>query len=87
MARPKKDNKMVQYTIMLDPNVIKEIKDMAKRADLPPATFARNLVMTSMDDARLFDKAGILRLFSGGRKQIEKIKNQFNFDSIDIFKD
>jgi len=87
MPRPKKDNKMVQYTIMLDPDIIKEIKAMAKNNDMPPAALARNLLMTGLDDARLFDKAGILRLFSGGKKQIEKIKSQFNFDNIDIFKD
>ncbi len=87
MARPKKDKKMVQYTIMLDPDIIQEIKGMAKRNDMPAATLARNLVMTSLDDARLFDKSGILRLFSGGKKQIEKIKAQFNFESIDIFKE
>ena len=85
MPRPKKDNKMIQYTIMLDPDIIEEIKCLSQKADLPAAKFTRNLVLTGLDEARLFDKAALLRLFGGGRKQIEKIKKQFNFESMNIF--
>lgn len=86
MARPKKEKKLVQYTIMLHPDIVKEIKDMAKSADLPPAALARNLVMLGLDDARLLHKVGLIRLLSGGRNKIEQIKEQFNFDSLNIFK-
>ena len=72
MPRPKKDNKLVQYTIMLDPNIIKEIKTMAKKADLPAATLARNILMIGLDDARIFDKVGLLRLLFNMMKKIIK---------------
>lgn len=86
MARPKKDEKKIQYTVMIEPSVIEEIKALAEKADLPAGTFARNLLMLGLDDARLFDKAGILKLIGTSRKQMEKIKKRFglNLDGLDV---
>ena len=78
MARPKKDEKKVQYTVMLKPSTIKEIEKLAKSARLPTGTFARNLLLTGLDDARLFYKAGLLSLFGTGRKKFEEIKKKLN---------
>ena len=87
MGRPKKDEKKISYTIMLEPSIIEEIKEMAIRAEEEPGVFARNILKTGLDDARLFDKAGLLRLIGSSRRQIEKVKKQFNisWDNMDIF--
>ena len=87
MVRPRKKEKKIQYTIMLEPSTIDEIKQLAERADVPAGTFARNLLMLGLDDARLFDKAGITRLIGTSRKKMDQIKKRFDldFDGLDIF--
>ena len=86
MARPRKKEKKIQYTIMLEPSTIDEIKGLADRADVPAGTFARNLLLIGLDDARIFDKAGITRLIGSSRKKIDEIKKRFNLDldSLDV---
>jgi len=88
MGRPKKEEKKIQYTIMLEPSVIEEIKRLAKRAELPPGKFARNLVKSSLEEAKLFDKAGIISLVGSSRRKMDEFRKRFNltFDSLDIFK-
>lgn len=89
MGRPRKAEKKVSYTIMLEPTIIGEIKGMAARAEIEPGVFARNVLKTGLDDARLLDKVGLLRLIGSSKRQIEKVKKQFNisWDNIDIFKE
>jgi len=84
MARPTKNEKKIQYTIMLEPSIIEEMKQIAERAGTPVGTFARNILLLGLDDARLLDKVGITRLIGSTRKQMEKIRKQFNLESIDF---
>lgn len=84
MGRPKKKEKKVQFTVMLEPSVINEIKEMSERAELPPGTFARNLLLLGLDDARLFDKAGITRLVASSRKKMEELKKRFKIMDLDL---
>ena len=87
MARPKKDETKIQYTIMIEPSVIEEIKEIAKRADLQPGTFARNCLLLGLDEARLFDKAGITKLVGTSRRKMDEFKKRFkllDLDNIDI---
>ncbi|BBO89923.1 hypothetical protein [Desulfosarcina ovata] len=86
MARPKKDEKKIQYTVMIEPSVIEEIKILAEKAELPTGTFARNLLMLGLEDARVFDKAGIIKLVGTSRKQMDKIKKKFGLtlDGLDV---
>jgi DNA-binding MarR family transcriptional regulator len=39
----------------------KEIERMSKKLDLPPATFATNLLTAGLDDARILDRLGFLK--------------------------
>lgn len=78
MARPKKENPMKQYTLMLDPDVIQKIKEMADHTKIPAAKLARNMLMIGYEDALLFYKFGLLGLFGYSKKQIDKIKKRFN---------
>jgi hypothetical protein len=84
MARPKKDEKKVQYTVMIEPSVIEEIKKLADKLQMPAGTFARNLLMLGLDDARLFDKAGIVGLVGTSRKKMDELKRKFNLDGLDV---
>ncbi len=88
MARPRKEEKKIQYTVMLEPSIIKEIKYLAGKAELPAGKFARNLIKSSLEEAKLFDKAGIIRLVGSSRKKMDEFRKRFNltFDSLDIFK-
>jgi len=81
MARPKKDEKKVQYTVMLEPTIIDEIKEIAKELNLPTGTFARKLIKSGLDDVRLLRKAGIVYLFGMGRRKIEEIKKKLNINN------
>jgi len=88
MARPKKEEKKIQYTVMLEPSIIEEIKNLAEKAGLTPGKFARNLIKSSLEEARLFDKAGIISLVGSSRRKMDEFRKRFNlnFDSLDIFK-
>lgn len=87
MARPKKSEKKVQFTIMLEPSMIEEIKALADRGEIPAGTFARNLLKIGLDDARILDRSGLIKLVGSSRKQIEKMKKRFNlnFEDLDIY--
>jgi hypothetical protein len=86
MARPKKEEKKVQYTVMIEPSLIKEIKELAKKQKMPPGTLARNCLKIGLDDVRMFERAGIIRLVGSSRRQVEKMKKKFDldFDGLDV---
>jgi len=86
MARPKKDEKKIQYTVMLEPSLIEEIKKLAEKGEIPPGRLARNLIKIGLDDARILDKVGLIKLVGSSRRQIDQIKKRFNlsFDDLDV---
>lgn len=83
MARPKNKEKKVHYTIMVEPSIVEEIKTLAEKAEMPPGTLARNLLLLGLDNARLFNMAGIIGLVGASRRQIDKYKKQFNLEQLD----
>lgn len=78
MGRPKKKETKEPYTIMLEPSIIEELKDMAATAEVPPGTFARNLFLLGMEDARSFHKLGLTGLVGTSRRKMEQLKKRFN---------
>lgn len=81
MGRPKKAEKKIRYTVMLEPSIIKSIEEIAKRAEMPTATLARNLITTGLDEAKLFDKIGLVRLIGASRQKIDELRKRFNITS------
>jgi|GEM_PF-3269487 len=49
------------------------IEELARTLNLPPSTFIRNLVMTSYEDAVLFEKLGLLK----GTKKFLDFKEKY----------
>ena len=84
MVRPRKIDKKIPYTVMLEPKVIKEIKKMAETAQLPAGAFARNLLLIGLDDARLFHKLGFISLLGASRQKIDEIKKRLNIFDPDV---
>jgi len=89
MARPKKDEKLVPFTVMLLPTIIQEIKEIAERGQIPAGKLARNMLLCGLDDARLLDKFSLIALFASSKQALEKVKKKFNlsWDNIDIYKE
>ena len=87
MARPKKKDKLIPFTVMLEPKHIKEIKAIADRGELTAGRLARNLILIGLDDAKLFDKIGMVGAIGTSRRKIDALKKRFNLnlDSLDIF--
>lgn len=52
---------------------MEEIEKIAEELDMPKTRFMRNLVLTSLDDARVFHKMGILK----GAKKFIDFKERF----------
>lgn len=84
MGRPKKEDKKIRYTVMLEPNIIDEMEFIAKRAEIPTATLARNLIKSGLDEAKLFDKFGLVRLVGSSRRKLDDFRKRFNITCEDI---
>ena len=52
---------------------LEEIEKIAKEIDIPKARLIRNLVLTSLDEAKLFNKIGVLK----GIKKLIDFKERF----------
>lgn len=50
------------------------IENLAERLDLPPSTLIRNLVLTSYEDAIIFEKLGLLK----GVKKFNDFKEKYS---------
>ena len=84
MARPKKDEKKIQYTVMIEPSIIEEIKKLAEKAEMPAATLARNCLKMGLDDARILNKAGFIKMVGASRRKIDQIKKMMSMDGLDV---
>jgi len=60
---------------MLKPSVIKEIDQIADKAEVSRSQMIANLVDMGLEDAKLLDSLGFLYLSKLGRKAIEHLKN------------
>ncbi len=87
MARPKKEETKIQYSVMLEPSIIKEIQRLADKAEVKPGPFTRNLIKSGLEEAQLFDKAGLIGLVGASRRKMDGFRKRFNltFDTLDIF--
>jgi len=81
MARPKKDEKLVPFTVMLPPKHIEEIKNIAEKGELTAGKLARNCLLLGLDEARAMNRLGIVRLIGSSRRALDEIKKKFNLDS------
>ena len=81
MARPKKTDKLVPFTVMLKKENINEIKKIAEKAELSAGKLARNCILLGLDEVRAMERLGIARLVGSSRRTIEEFKKKFNINS------
>ncbi len=81
MARPKKTDKLVAFTVMLPPKEIAEIKRIAEKAELSAGKLARNCIMLGLDEVKGMERLGIIQLIGGSRRTIDQFKKRFNIKS------
>jgi hypothetical protein len=74
MGRPSKENPKKQYTIMLDPKVVKRIDIIAKNSHMSRSELMSNLMLLGLDFAKIYDVFGITSAVGISRKLIEKIQ-------------
>jgi len=77
MGRPKAKEAKQQYTVMLRPSVVEEIDKIAGKLGLSRSQFMSNLLEMGLDDARLLQKAGLLKLFQLSCELGAKMKRLF----------
>lgn len=80
MGRPKKENKLEQINVMLEPQEIKEIEALADKIGITRGQLMRNLVRNGLADARLFDQSGFLAVVCSGYKAIQSLRRKLNFN-------
>ncbi len=81
MARPKKNDKLIPFTVMLSPKDIAEIKRIAEKVELPAGKLARNCLQLGLDEAKGLERLGIIQLIGGSRRTIDQFKERFNINS------
>jgi hypothetical protein len=86
-GRPKAVEAKKQYTIMLRPSVVEEIDKIAEELNLTRSQFMSNLIQVGLDDARLFNKAGLFKIIMAGGKLAEKMKRAFFVGNLDFLEE
>ncbi len=74
MVRPRVKEPKHQYTLMLKPSVVEELDKLAKEVDLSRSQLMANLIESSLDDAKVLKKLGVLKLAMFGDKMAQKLK-------------
>ena len=87
MARPKISEAKKQYTVMLKPSVVEEIDRIAKKMDLSRSQLMANLIDMGLEDAKLLDKIGVVKLVMVGGKLANRLKIDFLSGKADVDKD
>jgi metal-responsive CopG/Arc/MetJ family transcriptional regulator len=67
----KKENKQ-QFTIMLQPSIIKELDRLAEKAGLTRSQFVGNMIGIGLDEAKAMDRWGIFKMAVISRDMMEK---------------
>ena len=70
----KKENRNQRIELRLSKTEKEKIEKLAKELEIPPSTFIRNLVLTSYDDAVIFNKIGLLK----GAKKIKEFREKYS---------
>jgi len=76
MGRKPLDNitRETKLFIKVSEDEAKEIEELANYLDVPKSTLLRNLALSSLEDAQIFKKLGLLKLAKGIRKSSEALK-------------
>jgi metal-responsive CopG/Arc/MetJ family transcriptional regulator len=74
MVRPKVKEPKQQYTLMLKPSVVEEIDKLAGKLELSRSQLMSNLIESGLEDAKLLEKIGVLKLAMLGDKISQKFK-------------
>ena len=69
----KKENRNQRIELRLSKTEKEKIEKLANELEIPPSTFIRNLVLTSYDDAIIFNKIGLLK----GAKRIKDFREKY----------
>jgi hypothetical protein len=77
MARPKLKEPKQQYTVMLEPSVVKEIDKLAGKIEISRSQMMANLIDMALDDAKILDESGALWVMNSGKKALKYLKRQF----------
>ena len=64
----KKEIRDIELRIRVSKTELRNIQELAKSVEIPTATFSRNLLLSSLDDAMIYQKIGILK---GAKKLID----------------
>jgi hypothetical protein len=74
MVKKGGDEGKKQFTVMLKPEIIREIDRLAKEVELSRSQLTANLIEIGLDDARIFEKTGVLWLVRAGKKAKEYLE-------------
>jgi len=74
MGRPSKENPKKPYSIMLNPEIVKHIDEIAKNAGLSRSELMVNLMILGLDFAKIYDAFGITSAVGISRKLVKKIQ-------------
>lgn len=76
MGRPPLDNvvRETKLFIKVSEEEAKELEELAAYLEIPKSTLIRNLTLSSLEDAKIFKKIGLLKLGKGIKKTSEAIK-------------
>ena len=76
MGRKKIAEAREPFSTMLKPNVIEDIKRLADKVGTTPSLMAANLIDMGLDDAKMLEKSGLLKITVFIENVAVKIKNK-----------
>lgn len=71
-------------TVKFTDKELKQIEDIAKSIDIPRTTLIRNMTLSGLEDAKIFDKIGALK---GARKLLdfkERLLNPSKYKTLQL---
>ena len=76
------------YTLTLSPSTMAEVERLSKKMGLNnKSQMAENLLQIALDDAHIFEKAGLLDLVLVGRNIVQKFKSKILKGDVSVDKD
>ena len=80
MKRKSKKEKRVNVAFMIEPSMLKELDYYAEKIGISRSLMIRNCVNSSLDDLRIFEKSGLLRMAQGSANLLQVFKQARNLD-------
>ena len=85
MTKINKNETTKQFTAMLYPSQIEEIKRYADLVGVKPSLMAKNLIDMALDDVKLLEKSGLLSTCLLGKKVFNRLKKKlFKEEEIEL---